>query len=217
MIIVCVAGMLYYGYLYYSIYALECNEKQNVDNIIHSIVIEENKRDDPYNEQRNAIETMEENNIADNISHNDVVSDKSVTAIDIAETPEDLDCIIQIPAIELKKIVYTGVNREEHLKQYELVTASEDMRYVNGMNYIICGHSSRIYGHSLNRLRELKVGDKVIIWNNGMEKQYHIESISYEYMNNTIEFCKQTESRQITIISCAKYVADDTYIVIRCK
>lgn len=131
--------------------------------------------------------------------------------------PVDFDTIISIPNIELEKIVYTGKHREEHLKEYELITATDDMQYKHGGNYIICGHTSRIYGHSLNRLKEVQVGDKVYIWNNDLSDEYVVISINFEFMNNTSEFCKQTKSKQITILSCANHISDDKYIVIKCK
>ena len=37
-------------------------------------------------------------------------------------------------------------------KNLFLITADAHMRYKNGGNYIICGHASKLYGHSLNRL-----------------------------------------------------------------
>ncbi len=127
------------------------------------------------------------------------------------------DCILYIPSISLEKVVYTGKNRAVHLENYELITSAADMRYLNGGNYIICGHSSRIYGHSLNRMKELKIGDEVIIWLSHQMDKYYVSNISYEKMENTSKYCLQTESRQITILSCARYVGEDTYIVITCK
>ena len=90
------------------------------------------------------------------------------------------------------------------------------MQYHNGGNYIVCGHASQVYGHSLNRLKEIKCGDKVYIWNNHKKDCYKVQFITYEPMNETSSFCCQTKEQQITIISCAKYVAEDMYIVIRC-
>ena len=128
---------------------------------------------------------------------------------------DDSDCIIEIPAINLSKIVYTGKNRENHLNNYELVTAASDMKYSNGGNYIICGHASRLYGHSLNRLKELNKGIDIYIISGNKKEKYIINKVYYIDMNKTDEYCKQTNSKELTIISCAKYISKESYIVIK--
>lgn len=127
------------------------------------------------------------------------------------------DCVLSIPDIELEKIVYTGKDREKHLNNYELITASDDMYYQNNGNYIICGHASRLYGHSLNRLKEIKEGTSIYIKTNKETDEYIVNKVSFKEMQKTSQFCNQTTEQMITIISCAKYVSDDSYIVIQAK
>lgn len=127
------------------------------------------------------------------------------------------DCVLVIPDIDLEKIVYTGKNREQHLENYELITASENMKYTNGGNYIICGHASRLYGHSLNRLKEVKKGTKIQIWTRDKMEEYIVNQVTYQNMNQTSQYCNQTQSNTLTIISCAKYVSKESYIVIHAK
>lgn len=125
------------------------------------------------------------------------------------------DCVIEIPDINLSKIVYTGKDREKRLEQYELITASADMKYSNGGNYIICGHASRLYGHSLNRIKEVHKGALIQIWANKKVDEYVVDEVSYEDMNQTSKYCEQTDKQQLTIISCARYISDHSYIVIK--
>lgn len=127
------------------------------------------------------------------------------------------DCILSIPAINLTKIVYTGKNRNEHLENYELVTADDNMKYSNGGNYIICGHASKLYGHSLNRLKEVKKGIIIKIQTRDKEDEYTVTEVTYENMNKTSQYCNQTQENTLTIISCAKYISNDSYIVIHAK
>ncbi len=124
------------------------------------------------------------------------------------------DCILSIPKINLNKVVYTGTERLEHLKDYGLATAADTMKYENGGNYIICGHASRLYGHSLNRIKELDKEDTIYIKTKNSKDCYRVTKVSYENMNETSKYCSQTSQRQITIISCAKYVSKESYIVI---
>ncbi len=125
------------------------------------------------------------------------------------------DCIIEIPDIDLSKIVYSGNDRLKHLEKYELVTAASDMNYSNGGNYIICGHASRLYGHSLNRLREVYKGTLIRIWANYEVDEYEVNRVFYVDMNDTNEYCKQNNQKELTIISCAKYISKESYIVIK--
>ncbi len=127
------------------------------------------------------------------------------------------DCILSIPDINLEKIVYTGGERDLHLKNYELITADAHMRYKNGGNYIICGHASKLYGHSLNRLQEVKKDSIIEIITKSKTEQYIVYKVNYENMYETSRYCNQTKEKTITIISCAKNISKESYIVIHAK
>lgn len=187
---------------YYSIYVEEQKEIKVIQSLERTLYITEQSNHTVFQESR-----IEEDN-------RDLSSTESTEA-----TSEPIiwngDCIVYIPDIQLKKIVYTGKNREEHLSNYELITANEDMYYENGGNYIICGHASRLYGHSLNRIREVKEGTVIEIKTPDNTDEYIVNSVTYQNMNQTSNYCNQTTKRCITIISCAKYVSKESYIVIQ--
>lgn len=127
------------------------------------------------------------------------------------------DCILSIPDINLEKIVYTGRQREIHLKNYELITADANMQYKNGGNYIICGHASKLYGHSLNRLQEIKKDTIIEILTKNKTEQYIVYKVNYENMYETSQYCNQTSEKTVTIISCAKNISKESYIVIHAR
>lgn len=127
------------------------------------------------------------------------------------------DCILSISDINLEKIVYTGKEREFHLKNYELITANADMQYKNGGNYIICGHASRLYGHSLNRLQEVKKDTIIEIISKNKTERYIVNKVNYENMYETSRYCNQTNEKTLTIISCAKNISRESYIVIQAE
>lgn len=133
------------------------------------------------------------------------------------KTAEHSDCILSIPVIDLMKNVYSGSDRAKHLEQYELITATDDMQYKNGGNYIICGHASRLYGHSLNRIKEIRKGDIIFVNTADNTDKYIVNEVSYENMYNTSNYCNQTVDKTLTIISCAKYISDESYIVIHAE
>lgn len=156
------------------------------------------------------------NSLQETINEETAVTDSTTENYNNTNISEIVgDCILEIPSIQLTKYVYSGTERIEHLKNYELVTAAEDMYYKNGGNYIICGHASRLYGHSLNRLKEIKVGDSLFIHTDKQTDQYIVEYVGYEDQSKTSHYCNQTKEDIITILSCARYVSETSYIIIK--
>lgn len=196
------------------IYNREKQEKEDISIIVNNLNNDDNEI------INNKINNMIDNNnvIHDNIIPNNIVNndlnDNNVIANN-SLNDDDFDCIIEIPDIDLSKIVYTGKHREQHLNKYELVTAVYDMKYSQGGNYIICGHASRLYGHSLNRLKEIKKGAVINIWFNDNKDEYIVNNVYYVNMFDTDKYCKQNNQNEITILSCAKYISYNSYIVIK--
>lgn len=199
-------------YRYIPIYQTELYEKNTIGSII----------DDNFEFDRtNHKKKTEHNHITSIISNQDYNESKETNHQNKTNTKQlnsDIDCIVKIPEIDLEKFVYTGKNRETHLDNYEFVTACSDMQYCKGGNYVICGHASRLYGHSLNRIKELKKGMGIYIYTlDGKMDEYNVYKIYYESMNKTNAYCKQSTEQIITIISCARYVSEDSYIIIKAK
>lgn len=209
-----------YMFPYYDIYKKEAAEKRRIHQLTQLQFYEKIQKYPPDNPFKYYKYNHKKENIADsdnkNTSHKDIHSQENKPS----ENPEagwPGDCILIIPDINLEKIVYTGKNREQHLENYELITASENMEYGNGGNYIICGHASRLYGHSLNRLKEVKKGTKIQIRTKEKNEEYIVNKVTYENMNNTSKYCNQTQNNTLTIISCAKYISEESYIVIHAE
>lgn len=191
-------------------------QKEQKEKLGESIVSTENTYKISYRNENNKqaksdvqVEEASTQWLDENAKDHDDKNDKNIKVA--------YDCILIIPSIEINKYVYTGTKREQYLEQYHLITAAQDMKYQNGGNYIICGHYSKLYGHSLNRLKELNVGDDVTIWYREDLDTYKVTSISYINMKNTTQYCNQTNERELTIISCAKYEGKDKYLVVKCK
>lgn len=212
----------YYGHLVFDASQNNQYEKEIIKNTRETNYSHEDETDDVA-EHKNLLNS--EIDPKDNIMQNDTNHENgekntnSTVPIEQAaeQLPKGFDCIINIPSISLEKIVYTGNSRDERLQQYNLITATEDMKYVNGGNYIICGHYSQLYGHSLNRLQDVNEGDYVYIDSNNTIYKYKVQTVTFESMTDTSSFCKQTEEKELTIISCAKYVGPDQYIVVKCS
>ena len=91
------------------------------------------------------------------------------------------------------------------------------MQYKNGGNYIICGHASKLYGHSLNRLQEIKKDTIIEILTKNKTEQNIVYKVNYENMYETSQYCNQTSEKTVTIISCAKNISKESYIVIHAR
>lgn len=205
---------------YYNTYRKEAAEKEKIDHLIQLQFDESVQRDFLDNDSTYYKYNSNKNHNTDsdhrNTSHKGMHNQKN-NASENQESEWSGDCILIIPDINLEKIVYTGKNREQHLKNYELITASENMKYTNGGNYIICGHASKLYGHSLNRLKEVKKGTKIQIKTKEKNEEYIVNKVTYENMNQTSKYCNQTQDNTLTVISCAKYISEESYIVIHAK
>ncbi|MGN0153766.1 MAG: sortase domain-bontaining protein [Lachnospiraceae bacterium] len=213
LVILCI--VILYCILYYRIYLREQKEHDYIKHyqlLYNNDLDLEGYKDDKKTSQLSNIDFY--NSLQTSNVNYDVEEKKYNSHFPSNTMENDKDCIITIPDINLEKIVYTGSQREEYLKDYGLITANPDMRYKNGGNYIICGHASRLYGHSLNRLHEIKKGSLIQIQTEYNIDQYIVNEVYYENMNNTSRYCNQTNDRTITIISCAKNVSRESYIVV---
>lgn len=202
-------------YRYYKTYNLSKIEKEKVSKLKISFQDNDESFDNICDNDNQKIDEEFNNNTYKKVSNNNSKDNLPTTRDIDNDNSEDADCIIEIPEINLSKIVYTGNNRDAHLSNYELITAAPDMHYKSGGNYIICGHASRLYGHSLNRLKEVHKGTLIQIWANKSLDEFEVNKVYFENMDNTSKYCKQTSVNEITIVSCAKYVSVNSYIVIK--
>ena len=191
---------------YIKIYQLEKAEEYLIKENIQNIDITENNLQKPNG-------TVQRKNISEPEYH----TGTECNSTDKTDSNNDVDCIISIPDIDLLKNVYTGSKRNTYLEQYNLITATDDMKFENGGNYIICGHSSRLYGHSLNRIKEIEKKALIYILYNNKKYTYSVKRIYYDHKNNISTYFDQTDNPQITIVSCAKYFSEDGYIIIQAE
>ena len=209
---------------YKQTFVREQEEKVNISKMKESYIkdIKKTKQQTDLNDKTN--EKNEKIIVEDNKNQKEYVSLQKSNSKDIAGRKNgnhknnhnnDKDCIIEIDEIGLSKIVYNGNNRQKHLDNYELVTATSDMNYSSGGNYIICGHASRLYGHSLNRLKEVHKYALIRIWANKSVDEYVVDKVYFEDMDKTDEYCRQTNKDQITIVSCARYISSNSYIIVK--
>lgn len=221
-------GCIIYGiYKYYVVYQSELKEIKLINTLIElndmeDVVIYQNQHNQ-INDKSDSLskkedfETLYKGKIKNKDYKNDEQYNKNDNLTNLNENDlNEVDSILHIPKINLNKFVYNGSRRKKHLDSYQLITATNDMKFKNGGNYIICGHTSRIYGYSLNRLKELDINDQIImIDKNFIQTKYNIVSVDYINMFESNQYAKQSKNNIITIISCAKIKSKDYYIVVK--
>ena len=114
---------------------------------------------------------------------------------------KDIDTIITIPSIDLSGPVYTGSDRMNYLDAFLFVTGYEDNRYGTG-NYYIFGHQSRTYGKSFNRIKELDIGDEIIINKSGSIYTYCVTEMETTYVMEVEKSSEETDT--LYIYTCEK-------------
>lgn len=121
--------------------------------------------------------------------------------IDTKEFIGEIDSILVIDKIDMKKVIIRGPENTYNLDRYYFVTADTSTP-LNGGNYIIYGHCSRTYGHSFNRLDELEIGDSFYLIQNGQEYAYKIEEKNKVLRSECSSFFP--EKTCVTLVSCEK-------------
>ena len=91
----------------------------------------------------------------------------------------NLDCVLQIPSIQMTRGVYGGTEQEieENLEQWMLVTAASWMKF-GKTGYGIFGHNHPAYEVGFNRLGELEPGDEFLLTGRTEERIYRIEGVT---------------------------------------
>ena len=82
-----------------------------------------------------------------------------------------IDCMLEIPKIDMQRVVITGGDMDYNLARHLFVTMSQDMSY-GSCSYIVGGHQSFNYGYSMNRLEELENGDYIYIEKEGVKDTF---------------------------------------------
>ncbi len=125
-----------------------------------------------------------------------------------------IDCVIEIPCIELKNVVILGGNRDENLSAHYLVAA--ERKYGDG-SYIVCGHHSFQKGVALNRLNEVDVGDVIYITHESLKEKFVvIEKVDAQWGMKESDF--NGDNSRLIIYTCREQrERPKPYFVIRAK
>lgn len=122
--------------------------------------------------------------------------------VDTSAFKGEIDSILVIDKINLKKAIIRGEYNDYNLDRYYFVTADE-LAVLGRDNYIIYGHCSRTYGHSFNRLEELEVGDEFQLIQEVITYDYVVSEVHRELRENAPQYLNTGENT-VQLLSCEK-------------
>lgn len=122
--------------------------------------------------------------------------------VDTSAYKGEIDSILVIDKINLKKAIIRGEYNDYNLDRYYFVTADQ-LAVLGQDNYIIYGHCSRTYGHSFNRLEELEVGDEFQLIQGPHTYDYVVSNVRRELRENASQYLN-TGANTVQLLSCEK-------------
>lgn len=94
----------------------------------------------------------------------------------------ELDCVLEIPCISLKRGVYKGNAAQiDHDLGIWLTTAAKEDMELGKTNYAIYGHNHTVQDLSFNRLKDVSVGDVFTLTKEGRAYVYRVSRIFAEW------------------------------------
>ncbi len=115
-----------------------------------------------------------------------------------------IDCILDIPDINIYGPVIALGNQEYNLSKYLFVTGQNDMLYGYG-DYLIMGHQSKVYEHSFNRLDEVVVGDRIYVHKDDIIDEYIVEKVGLEVNTSSVVYTYGNNTKgDLIILTCTK-------------
>lgn len=114
----------------------------------------------------------------------------------------EIECVLNIPSINLEKLVLRGDNRK-NLAKFLLCVGSEYSK-LNETAYTIMGHDSYVKGCSLNQLRYVNVDDQIFLLSNDKQYAYTVQSIQMVTRKEFRNFVDINDKDNLYIFTCDK-------------
>ena len=125
-----------------------------------------------------------------------------------------IDCLLEIPKIDMCRVVITGGDIEYNLANHYFAAARQDMTYGDA-GYVIFGHQSFTKGKGMNRLDELVVGDVIYISGEDFKDAYEVTEIVESREGEAIaDFC--ADQNHLALYTCKKqHERPKPYMIVR--
>lgn len=155
-------------------------------------------------------------NTMDELSRTERTDQKGSDGIAVPEKNYDgyIDCLLEIPKIDLCRVVISGGDIKANLSQHYFVAARQSMTYGEGC-YVIFGHQSFTKGKGMNRLDELVVGDLIYISGEDFEDTYEVTEVDASCKGEVVgDFT--ADSNHLALYTCKKqWQRPKPYMIVR--
>ncbi len=116
----------------------------------------------------------------------EIIDEKYYERGGVVYTPDyaqgELDCVLEIPCISLKRGVYKGNAAQiDHDLSIWLTTAAKENMELGKTNYAIYGHNHPVQDLSFNRLKDVRVGDTFTLTKEDKVYVYRVTRIFAEW------------------------------------
>ena len=140
--------------------------------------------------------------------------DKSHTDVLDEEYDGYIDCLLEIPKINMCRLVITGGNVKDNLSNHYFTAARSSMSYGEG-SYVIFGHQSFTRNKGMNRVDELVLGDLIYISGEGFQDIYEVTEILGAHKGEAVEDFN-AGSGHLALYTCKKqHEGPKPYVIIR--
>ncbi len=126
----------------------------------------------------------------------------------------DLLLILEIPKINLKRVVYNFYSDKNTIEKNVMIMSESDLPNVLNGNVILEAHSGNDYISFFNRLNELTVNDEVYIYYQGIKYIYSVDNMYDVDKDGNVEIFRNKNRNTLSLITCKNDNQYKQYVVI---
>lgn len=110
--------------------------------------------------------------------------------------------LIDIDSVDISSVIVNGIGKEQ-IRHYIGHFENTPMPGETG-NFSIAGHSSTIYNNVFNNLKNIKVGDDIVITTIDAKFIYKVSEVFESEPSNMSVLDQDNEIKEMTIVTCTK-------------
>ncbi len=154
------------------------------------------------------------------VKEEDLLIKKKYRTVNTAGKQENydgvIDCLLEIPKIDMCRVVITGGDVEQNLDRHYFTAARSHMYYGEG-SYVIFGHQSFTKNKGMNRLDEMQKGDVIYVSGKGFRDIYEVTEVLVSDDGERLADFAGDED-QLAIYTCKKqHERPKPYMIVRAK
>lgn len=146
---------------------------------------------------------------------NEIWEENTVPVFDQEYVKNNMEGIITIDAIKLRSPILNKVTN--YNLNIGICSVVEKNHMGESGNYVLSGHNSRIYGRHFNRLKELGIGDIVILDNGTEQFEYTVTDVFIVSPEDVWVMNDDGERNILTLITCYYGVSPTGRLIVKAE